>query len=106
MAIDLDAILKEQEEPPTTVVVLRGKKWEFRHLSNVPMHLLTDEIGDSVEEIERLALLLSNAVDPKQRKAFSGLELTVREAQALWGAIIKSQQGATPGESQASPASS
>lgn len=106
MAIDIDAILAENQNEIATEVKLRGKTWRFQHLRDVPMSLFIEEISDSQEEMQRLALLLSNAVDPKQRKAFSELELTVREAQALWNAIITDQQGTTPGESEASPESS
>lgn len=106
MAIDLDAILAENDHSTATEVKLRGKTWRFQHLRDVPMSLFIEEISDSQEEMQRLALLLSNAVEPKQRKAFSQLELTVREAQALWDAILTDQQGVTPGESEASPESS
>lgn len=102
MAIDLDAILAE-DDIVITEVVLRKKTWHFRQFRDVPLSLYTGEIADSQQELERLALVLSNAVDPKERKDFAALELTVREAQALWDAIVANQQGLTPGESEASP---
>ena len=106
MAIDIDAILAENSDQIVTKVKLRGKVWRFQHVSNLPMSLFLDDISNSQEEMQRLALMLSNAVDPKQRAAFAKLELTVREAQALWSSVIADQQGLTPGESEASPASS
>ena len=104
--VDLDAIIAEEKKKAKfTPFKLRGKTWRFQPFRDVPLSLFTEEIGDRQEELQRIALTLSTAVDPKQRKAFSELQLTVREAEALWNAVITAQQGVSPGESEASPES-
>lgn len=107
MAIDLDAIIAEQtKNPHITKIKLRGKVWRFTPVKDLPSFLWTEDVNNQSEWLQRLAVALSNIVDPKQREDFSKLELTVREAEGLWREIVADQQGLTPGESEASPASS
>lgn len=101
-AIDIDALLAEQiAESRTTTLRFRGRDWVFGELMDIPLTIMAqgrDVETQSLDEVVWLANVLTQAVDEDSREDFAAITLTMREAWAVFDALIKAQQGVTPGE--------